>query len=52
MTAASTEHAGITATEAKTMTLAEWHVPTPRADPASGTSTDSWSWPVGNAERG
>ena len=31
----------ITATEAKTMTLAEWDVRTPQGDPASGTSTDS-----------
>ncbi len=31
----------ITATEAKTMTLAEWDVHTPDGDPASGTSTDT-----------
>jgi len=41
MTAASTEHAGVTATEAKTMKLAGWDVRAPRADPAGGTSTDS-----------
>jgi adenosylcobinamide hydrolase len=34
-------NAVITATEAKTMTLAEWDVRTPQGDPASGTSTDS-----------
>ena len=31
----------ITATEAKTMTFAEWDVRTPDGDPASGTSTDT-----------
>jgi adenosylcobinamide hydrolase len=31
----------ITATEAKTMMLAEWNVRTPQGDPASGTSTDT-----------
>ena len=31
----------ITATEAKTMLLAEWSVRTPEGDPASGTSTDT-----------
>jgi len=34
-------NAVITATEAKTMTLAEWDVRTPQGDPASGTSTDA-----------
>ncbi len=34
-------NAVITATEAKTMTLAEWDVRTPDGDPASGTSTDT-----------
>jgi iron complex transport system ATP-binding protein len=34
-------NAVITATEAKTMTLAEWDVATPDGDPASGTSTDA-----------
>lgn len=34
-------NAVITATEAKTMTLAEWGVKTPAGDPASGTSTDT-----------
>jgi len=34
-------NAVITATEAKTMTLATWDVRTPQGDPASGTSTDS-----------
>jgi len=34
-------NAVITATEAKTMVLAEWDVRTPDGDPASGTSTDS-----------
>jgi iron complex transport system ATP-binding protein len=34
-------NAVITATEAKTMTLAEWDVATPHGDPASGTSTDA-----------
>jgi len=34
-------NAVITATEAKTMTLAEWDVRTADGDPASGTSTDS-----------
>lgn len=31
----------ITATEAKTMVLAEWDIRTPEGDPASGTSTDT-----------
>jgi adenosylcobinamide hydrolase len=34
-------NAVITATEAKTMTLAAWDVKTPDGDPASGTSTDT-----------
>jgi iron complex transport system ATP-binding protein len=34
-------NAVITATEAKTMTLAEWDVRTPEGGPASGTSTDT-----------
>lgn len=34
-------NAVITATEAKTMTLAEWDVKTPDGDDASGTSTDT-----------
>jgi len=34
-------NAVISATEAKTMMLAEWHVLTPEGEPASGTSTDA-----------
>jgi adenosylcobinamide hydrolase len=34
-------NAVITATEAKTMMLAEWDVRTPQGEPASGTSTDA-----------
>ena len=41
LTAAAMVNAVITATEAKTMTLAEWDVRTPDGDPASGTSTDT-----------
>jgi iron complex transport system ATP-binding protein len=41
LTAAAMVNAVITATEAKTMTLAEWDVKTPEGDAASGTSTDS-----------
>ena len=37
----NTSNAGITATAAKTMALAEWDVHTPQGDPASGASTDS-----------
>jgi adenosylcobinamide hydrolase len=40
-TPAAMVNAVITATEAKTMTLAEWDVRTPEGGPASGTSTDS-----------
>ena len=41
LTSAAMVNAVITATEAKTMTLAEWDVRTPDGDPASGTSTDT-----------
>ena len=41
LTPSAMVNAVITATEAKTMTLAEWDVRTPQGDPASGTSTDS-----------
>ena len=41
LTSAAMVNAVITATEAKTMTLAEWDVETPEGDPASGTSTDT-----------
>ncbi len=41
VTSEATVNAVITATEAKTMTLAEWDVRTPQGDAASGTSTDS-----------
>src|SRR5450830_1814862 len=41
LTPSAMVNALITATEAKTMTLAEWDVRTPQGDPASGTSTDS-----------
>lgn len=41
LTPAAMVNAVITATEAKTMTLAEWDVHTPEGDPASGTSTDT-----------
>ena len=41
LTPAAMVNAVITATEAKTMTLAAWDVKTPEGDAASGTSTDS-----------
>ena len=41
LTPAAMVNAVITATEAKTMVLAEWSVRTPDGDPASGTSTDT-----------
>jgi iron complex transport system ATP-binding protein len=41
LTPAAMVNAVITATEAKTMTLAEWDVRTPEGEPASGTSTDT-----------
>jgi adenosylcobinamide hydrolase len=41
LTPSAMVNAVITATEAKTMTLAEWDVRTSDGDPASGTSTDS-----------
>ena len=41
LTPAAMVNAVITATEAKTMTLAAWHVKTPEGDDASGTSTDT-----------
>ena len=41
LTPAAMVNAVITATEAKTMTLAEWDVKTPEGDAASGTSTDT-----------
>lgn len=41
LTPAAMVNAVITATEAKTMTLAEWNVRTPDGDSASGTSTDT-----------
>ncbi len=41
LTPAAMVNAVITATEAKTMTLAEWDVRTDAGEPASGTSTDS-----------
>jgi adenosylcobinamide hydrolase len=41
LTPSAMVNAVITATEAKTMVLAEWDVRTPDGDPASGTSTDS-----------
>ena len=41
LTPAAMVNAVITATEAKTMTLAEWDVKTPEGAPASGTSTDT-----------
>jgi iron complex transport system ATP-binding protein len=41
LTPAAMVNAVITATEAKTMTLAEWDVKTPEGDSASGTSTDT-----------
>jgi len=41
LTPSAMVNAVVTATEAKTMTLAEWDVRTPQGDPASGTSTDS-----------
>ncbi len=41
LTPAAMVNAVITATEAKTMTLAEWDVKTPQGDAASGTSTDT-----------
>jgi iron complex transport system ATP-binding protein len=41
LTPAAMVNAVITATEAKTMTLAEWDVKTPEGQAASGTSTDT-----------
>lgn len=41
LTSAAMVNAVITATEAKTMTLAEWDVRTPDGERASGTSTDT-----------
>ena len=41
LTPAAMVNAVITATEAKTMTLAEWDVKTPEGEAASGTSTDT-----------
>jgi len=41
LTPAAMVNAVITATEAKTMTLAAWDVKTPEGDDASGTSTDT-----------
>ncbi len=41
LTPAAMVNAVITATEAKTMTLAAWDVKTPEGDAASGTSTDT-----------
>jgi len=41
LTPAAMVNAVITATEAKTMTLAAWDVKTPEGDEASGTSTDT-----------
>jgi adenosylcobinamide hydrolase len=41
LTPSAMVNAVITATEAKTMTLAQWDVRTPQGDPASGTTTDS-----------
>ena len=41
LTPAAMVNAVITATEAKTLTLAEWDVRTPEGEPASGTSTDT-----------
>ncbi len=41
LTPAAMVNAVITATEAKTMTLAAWSVKTPEGDDASGTSTDT-----------
>jgi adenosylcobinamide hydrolase len=41
LTPSAMVNAVITATEAKTMTLAAWDVKTPEGDDASGTSTDS-----------
>jgi iron complex transport system ATP-binding protein len=41
LTPSAMVNAVITATEAKTMTLAEWNVRTPQGEPASGTSTDA-----------
>jgi adenosylcobinamide hydrolase len=41
LTPAAMVNVVITATEAKTMTLAEWDVRTPEGDKASGTSTDT-----------
>ena len=41
LTPAAMVNAVITATEAKTMTLADWDVKTPEGDDASGTSTDT-----------
>ncbi len=41
LTPAAMVNAVITATEAKTMTLAAWNVKTPDGDAASGTSTDT-----------
>jgi iron complex transport system ATP-binding protein len=41
LTPAAMVNAVITATEAKTMTLAEWSVKTPEGEAASGTSTDT-----------
>jgi iron complex transport system ATP-binding protein len=41
LTQAAMVNAVITATEAKTMTLAAWDVKTPEGDAASGTSTDT-----------
>ena len=41
LTPAAMVNAVITATEAKTMTLAAWNVKTPEGDDASGTSTDT-----------
>lgn len=41
LTPAAMVNAVITATEAKTMTLAEWAVATPEGEAASGTSTDT-----------
>ena len=41
LTPAAMVNAVITATEAKTMTLAEWNVKTPEGEAASGTSTDT-----------
>lgn len=41
LTASAMVNAVITATEAKSMTLAEWDVKTPEGEPATGTSTDT-----------